>query len=119
MVYSTFMKWCESKNFRSYSENCLLAYFQSISSKSKKSLWSVYSMLKACVIIHNNIDISRFTKLIAFIKRETENQEPKKSRVFDNDQITKFINEAPDSSFLLMKVYSIYYISINLYFITL
>jgi integrase len=102
VVYEKFVHWCKDKKIKNYSENCLLAYFQDFS--SKKSLWPTYSMLKSCLIIHENVDISTFKKLIAFLKRETEHQCRKKSKILEWEHIEKFIAEAPDSSFLLMKV---------------
>lgn len=100
--YKKFITWCESKQVTKYSENCLLAYFQELG--EKKSLWSLYSMLKSCLNVKHNIDISKFPKLIAYIKRKTEHHDPKKSKVLQEQEINKFLNEAPDGEYLLMKV---------------
>lgn len=87
--------------------DCLLVYFQN--SQSNKSLWSTYSMLKSCLIIYDNTDISKYAKLIAYLKQITKQYQPKKSAVLTEEQITKFIVEAPSSLFLLMKVKSFPY----------
>ncbi|KAJ8944770.1 hypothetical protein NQ317_011986, partial [Molorchus minor] len=45
----------------------LLAYFSENAKNYKSStLWAQYSMVKSCLIIYDNIDISKFPKLIAF-----------------------------------------------------
>jgi hypothetical protein len=47
-TYKRFMKWCEEKNIKTYSENVLLVYFADLAKKMKSSiLWSQYSMVKA------------------------------------------------------------------------
>lgn len=103
-AYHDFLDWCGKKNIVNYSENIFLAYFSEKSEKFKSStLWSHYSMLKSTFIVHKNIDISKYCKLIAFIKRFSENYKPTKSKIFTKEDI-KFIIEAPDSSFLMIKV---------------
>lgn len=106
--YNKFMTWCATKNITNYSENCLLAYFQTTLGH-KKSLWSLYSMLKSCLNIKHNVNISKYSKLLAFIKRTTEHHNPKKSAVLEEDHIAKFMAEAPDSEYLLLKVRIIYF----------
>ncbi|KAJ8979849.1 hypothetical protein NQ317_007614, partial [Molorchus minor] len=70
IAYNRFKKWCAEKNVQVYSENVLLAYFSENAKNYKSStLWAQYSMVKSCFIIYDNIDISKFPKLIAFLKR--------------------------------------------------
>ncbi|KAJ8974228.1 hypothetical protein NQ317_003916 [Molorchus minor] len=70
IAYNRFKKWCAEKNVQVYSENVLLAYFSENAKNYKSStLWAQYSMVKSCLIIYDNIDISKFPKLIAFLKR--------------------------------------------------
>jgi hypothetical protein len=38
------------------------------------------------------------------MKRQSAGYQCKKSKVFSKDQIYKFINEAPDETYLMMKV---------------
>lgn len=105
-AYLDFKKWCNSKNVIKISENVLLAYFQEYSENKKASTqWAHYSMLKATLNLKENIDISKFCKLIAFLKRQNDNYKPKKSLVFSQEEITKFITEAPDASYIAIKVY--------------
>ncbi|KAJ8946088.1 hypothetical protein NQ317_018532, partial [Molorchus minor] len=78
IAYNRFKKWCAEKNVQVYSENVLLAYF---SENAKNSSLPHYGrnipMVKSCLIIYDNIDISKFPKLIAFLKRTGDNQAKK------------------------------------------
>ncbi|KAJ8978555.1 hypothetical protein NQ317_006116 [Molorchus minor] len=61
IAYNRFKKWCAEKNVQVYSENVLLAYFSENAKNYKSStLWAQYSMVKSCLIIYDNIDISKF-----------------------------------------------------------
>jgi hypothetical protein len=103
--FNIFKQWCEDKGVKTYTENVLLAYFNDLVEKNWKSLWSIYSMLRSCLAIQFNIDISKFPKLIAYLKRKTNNHKPKKkNRILQENDITRFLNEAPDREFLLMKI---------------
>ena len=70
-VYNTLMKWLGEKNGQINEEN-LLAYFvlRSEALKSAGSLWAEFSMLKTMIKLNNNINISKFSKLVAFIKKK-------------------------------------------------
>ncbi|KAK4882644.1 hypothetical protein RN001_005963 [Aquatica leii] len=102
--YSIFKKWREEKQAKVSSENVLLAYFTELVDKNKKSLWCIYSMLKSCIILYENIDISKYAKLISYLKRKTANDIPKKSKILEEHDVANFIKQAPDEEFLLMKV---------------
>lgn len=103
-LYQSFVKWCNEKKFTNYTEDVLLAYFRELVSQNRKALWALYSMLKACILIHKNIDISRYSKLMAYLKLKTANVKSKTSRALAEDQISFFIEQADDKEFLLMKV---------------
>jgi uncharacterized protein (UPF0210 family) len=99
------MKWAEDNDVTIYNEYVLLAYFQAKSQNLKSStLWSIYSMLKSTLNIKQNINIKNYSKLIAFLKRTKDGSVAKKSRILEIEEIEKFINEAPDETYLLMKV---------------
>lgn len=105
--YKRFLGYCMDKNAKTFSENVLIAYFAELSKTMRSStLWSVYSMLKATMNVKNDVDIGRYFKLRAFLKRKSEGYKAKKSRVFEKQDITKFILEAPDNDYLLAKVSS-------------
>ncbi|KAJ8977470.1 hypothetical protein NQ317_014558 [Molorchus minor] len=70
IAYNRFKKWCAEKNVQVYSENVLLAYFSENAKNYKSStLWAQYSMVKSCLIIYDNIDISKFPKLIGIFEK--------------------------------------------------
>lgn len=104
-TYSRFMEYRQKKNVGSFSENVLIAYFSDLSKKMKPStLWSTYSMLKATLNIKNNIDLAKYLKLRAFLKRQSDGFHARKSRVFQREEIEKFLSEAPDELYLSTKV---------------
>lgn len=103
--YELFMDWKMTKNITSFSEDVLLAYFNELSNKFKStSLWVHYSMIKATLNIKNQIDISNYTELTAFLRNKSAGYETKKSKTFSSADIKKFINEAPDDVYFSTKV---------------
>ena len=105
IVYTAFMDWRSEKNINSYSENVLLAYFGELAQRYKSfSLWAQYSMLKSTLNINNNVDISKYSKLRAFLKRKSEGYIPKKAKTFTPEEINKFIKESPNGIYLATKV---------------
>lgn len=104
-VYQKFMTWRNEKNVHSFSENVLLTYLSELAKKFKPStLWSHYSMLKSTIEIKHKVNIGEYPKVRAFLKRKNEGYTPRKSRVLENQQVLKFLKEAPDDKFLLTKV---------------
>jgi hypothetical protein len=106
--FANFEAWCrENKKVQNISENVLIAYFD-MQSKTKKSstLWSIYSMLRSCLNINKNVDISRYAKLQAFLKKQGENYQPKKSKILEVEDICRFIGHADNKMYLAMKVCS-------------
>lgn len=103
--YKRFMSWCEEHSVQNYTENVLLGYFsERATTYNSASLWSLYSMIKSTLVIRNNVDISKFPKLIAFIKSKNAGYKPKKSNIFTREEINKFLLEAPDHTYLMWKV---------------
>lgn len=103
--YNHFITWCNAKKICKYSENVLVVYFSEKAKTLKSSsLWSIYSMLKTTLSTKNDIDLSQFKKLIAFLKKEAIGYKPKKSKTFLQSEICKFLCEAPDEIHLLNKV---------------
>lgn len=104
-AYNLFLEWKGDRNAKSFSENVLMAYFGDLAKKFKSStLWTQYSMLRTTLSIHNNIDIAKYLKLKAFLKRQSDGYRPKKSKIFTSNDINKFIKEAPDEIYLATKV---------------
>lgn len=104
-AYNVFVNWQRTKNTMSFTEPVLLAYFFEKAKTSKAStLWSIYSMLKGTILCKEDVDISKYSKLIAFLKRKLDGYTAKKSKVFTPKQIQQFMNEAPDDRYLVIKV---------------
>ncbi|KYB27117.1 uncharacterized protein LOC103313307 [Tribolium castaneum] len=105
-TYRMFKDWCLTKNNAPVSEALLLAYFQEKDSilRSPSSKWCEYSILKTTIFINENIDISKYLKLRAFLKRQNAGYKPKKSNTFNREMINQFLEQAPDEKYLLMKV---------------
>ncbi|KAJ8970119.1 hypothetical protein NQ317_003837 [Molorchus minor] len=87
IAYNRFKKWCAEKNVQVYSENVLLAYF-----------------IMLDIHICDNIDISKFLKLIAFLKRTGDGYQAKKSKILTKSEIDRFLSSADDKEFLMIKV---------------
>ena len=60
--YRAFLKWKKSKMVNGVTnEKMLIAYFGEKSRSVKpSSLWSYFSMIKKTLLVHENIDISRY-----------------------------------------------------------
>lgn len=111
LAYKKFKNWCELKKVKMVSENVLLAYFSNKSKVLKPStMWSQYSMLRTTISINQNVDISKFMNLIAFLKRNSEGYRPKKSKIFTKEDFSRFLKEADDESYLALKVFILYII---------
>ncbi|XP_031358722.1 uncharacterized protein LOC116182334 [Photinus pyralis] len=103
--YKLFMDWRESNKAQSFSENVLLAFFHYLAKKWKSStLWKIYSMMRATLNAKHDVDISKFVKLRAFLKRSSDGYLPKKSTVFTTVNVKKFLETAPDDIYLATKV---------------
>lgn len=89
----------------STNEKDLLAYFDQLSIKYKpSSLWAFYSMIRTMILTQTNIDISKYTQLIALLKQKSDGFESKRSKILTRENIRKFLLEADDDKFLLLKV---------------
>ncbi|KAJ8914785.1 hypothetical protein NQ315_014526 [Exocentrus adspersus] len=103
--YDSFMDWRIKKGINSFTERVLLAYFEMKSKMWKSStLWSTYSKLKATIMVNNDVDISKYSKLIAYLKNKSTGYKPKKSKTFSREEIYKFLLQAPDDHYLMHKV---------------
>ncbi|KAJ3615672.1 hypothetical protein MTP99_007019 [Tenebrio molitor] len=101
--FNLFKQWCGTNLIESYTESALLSYFRELVNNEKKSLWAIFSMLKSCLIVYENVDISKYTKLIAYLKAINKHYKPKRSKSFGDEEIAQFLTTASDHKFLLMK----------------
>ncbi|XP_044578608.1 uncharacterized protein LOC123261158 [Cotesia glomerata] len=109
--YNAYKNWKEkNKNSLSTSEeNNLIVYFKDLKKRlSPLTLWSVWSMLKKTLNTNDDIQINNFLNLKSMIKRNAKGHRPKKSFILTWEQIKKFIDEAPDSEYLAVKVVLIF-----------
>ena len=116
LAYQKFNEWLAEKNIKRINEKVLLAYFQAKVHMKSSTLWSLYSMLRTETSLKNNIDIKNFTGLVAFLKRQSNGYTPKKSNVLTKAHISRFLTEADDHLFLMIKVYTeniIYFIFLS------
>jgi hypothetical protein len=87
LQYKLFMDWCSAKNVKKYSENVILAYLSDLSQKYQSStLWWIHSMLKSTLLVKNNVNIGSFTKVTAFLNKQSVGHVAKKSKTFDQQQ---------------------------------
>lgn len=110
-AYKQFKDWCSYKKVSKVSENVLLAYFEDKSKSVKSStLWALYSMLKSTLNIKENIDVTKFMKLVPYLKKKSVGHQAKKSKILTGEQVNQFITEADNEHYLLMKViFAIFY----------
>lgn len=102
--FAEFNCWREKRGVKSITEDVLLAYFYNAEKKfAASSLWTKYSMLKSTLKVHNNLDISKYSKLTAFLKSKARRYVPKKAKVLEREHIEVFLKEAGDE-YLMTKV---------------
>lgn len=109
-TYHSFKKILEEKRIKKISENVLLGYFNKLKRPPHAmvpgSLWSTYSMLKKTLNVYDNINIEKFSRLSLFLSgnERVSTHKKKKAHVFTEDEIAKFLQEAPDCMYLPAKV---------------
>ncbi|XP_037024950.1 uncharacterized protein LOC119066533 isoform X1 [Bradysia coprophila] len=111
-AYQVFQKWNKSNGWCAISEDLLMKYFVELNAKSKPStLFAIFSMLKATFRINDDIDIAKYSKLIEYIKGRNASYKPAKAKIFTDEEIERFVNEAPDDRWLDVKVVCIFGVS--------
>lgn len=104
-AYKTFKNWQISKKSTKMSESVLLAYLHELGQKMKpSSLWAQFSMLKATIQSKENISITSYREVIAFLKSKAKGFQSVQARIFTEREIQRFIDEAPDVDWLDVKV---------------
>ncbi|KAF2895572.1 hypothetical protein ILUMI_10606, partial [Ignelater luminosus] len=103
--YNRYVDWRKANDIKPIiSENVLIAYFGELSEKMKPtSLWTQYSMLRSTISIHHDVDITRYQKLKALLKRKSDGYKPKKSKTLTSQEINRFLKEASDDKYLFTK----------------
>lgn len=104
LAYEKFVTWCDEKKIKHVNEKVLLAYFEGKKDLKVSTLWTLYSMLRSELNLKRNIDIKKYTNLVAYIKRQADGYSAKKSKVFIKKDFAKFLLEADDKEYLMAKV---------------
>ena len=72
LAYDKFEKWCQEKKLKHVNEKVMLAYFEGKKNLKSSTMWTLYSMLRCELALKRNIDIKKYTNLVAFIKRQSD-----------------------------------------------
>lgn len=104
-TYQNFMTWKEGRKKDSLVEDVFIEYFTELAGKFKpSSLWAQFSMLKSTMLLYNKIDMSSYRVLLAFLSKNAEGYQCRKTHVFTSKQIETFLVQASDDRFLATKV---------------
>ncbi|KAJ8970913.1 hypothetical protein NQ314_000963 [Rhamnusium bicolor] len=106
-AYNIYKNWCAKKSAKNVrSETVLLANFRELAKQKKSStLWSLYCMLRTILVLRERVDMSKYGKLLAFLKRQSIDYNPKKFSTFTKkiNKINEFLENA-SKEFLVQKV---------------
>lgn len=103
--YENFMNWQRINNIDSLTEDVILLYFQDLSKRCEPStLWKEFFVLKSTIIVNNELDIGKYSKLMEYLQGNDE-----RSKLFTWDEVNKFVLEAQDDIYLSTKV-GLYYL---------
>lgn len=104
-AFESFEKWMANHGTKSFDERVFLAYFRELNGQiAPPTLWGKYSMLRTMLQREKNVDISKYEKLKAYIKKVNVGYKPKKANVFAASEVKRFLIEAPDEDYLSVKV---------------
>lgn len=112
-AYTIFKNWQKGYGVNNITCDLMLAYLNVLHQKNYKptSLWAFHSMLKSTLRGNENVDIASFLGVTSFLKTISSGYKCVKAKVFEEEQIRKFIDKADDSIWLDVKV-SIYLLAI-------
>ncbi|RZC14237.1 hypothetical protein BDFB_005959, partial [Asbolus verrucosus] len=98
----------------SVTKEVILAYLdEKQETLSPASLWPHYSMLKSTLKVKENLCIEKFGSIIAYLKQMNIGDHVKKSKVLCREQIEKFLVEAPNETYLFVKVFTLFVVKTN------
>jgi hypothetical protein len=107
-VFSEFNDWKEERGVMTINEEVLISYFLNLKKRyAISSMWSKYSMLKAAIKVYKNIDIGKYSKLMAYLKNQSRGYRPKKAEVLERTHVEEFLTRACDKECLMIKVISV------------
>lgn len=105
LMYDGFVRW-QNKNDKGgiFTEEVFLSYFKELAAKNApSSLWATYSMLRTMIHVHHKVDMAQYYSVTGFLRQQAKGYKPKQAKVFENEDIARFLNEAPDSQYLATK----------------
>lgn len=103
--FNIFEEWRKRNNLTDYSETVLLQYFSEKANVSKSSsLWASYSMLRATMGLKVGVNIRKYKRLSDLLKKKAAGFKSIKSKIFTREEVNRFLTEAPDESYLMIKV---------------
>ncbi|KAG4067601.1 hypothetical protein HA402_005373 [Bradysia odoriphaga] len=113
--YAKFMKWQEAQDTNSFAEDVLLRYFGEMAKTvAPTTLCTVYSMLKSMLSSKHNVNTGEYSQLLAFLKKSKEgfisNNLP---RLFTADEVNKFLEEASDTEYVVVKAVTAFAICVS------
>lgn len=104
-LYNKFQAWKASQSETSNLEAVVVSYFKEIVGKQVSTLYASFSMLRTTLKVNDNVDIGTYPALRTLLKEADLNgYKSNRSKAFTEDEIKKFINEAPDETWLDVKV---------------
>nr|XP_015834127.1 PREDICTED: uncharacterized protein LOC656007 isoform X13 [Tribolium castaneum] len=107
--YETFSTWRNSNYVDGVTEDILLRYVSDLMEKfAPNSVYTKISMLKTLLKKQENIDISGYGKVFDLMKRKSKCYKANKAQKLTAEEVTRYLLEAPDESFLLEKVITVF-----------
>lgn len=104
-AYEVFKEWQMKHGHDEVTEAVMMEFFEELNETKKPStLWSQYSMLKSTFNLKEDLDISQFKKLRAYLKKQGTGFRNAKSKVLTAANIHDFLIKASDYEFLAEKV---------------
>ena len=86
-------------------ENAMLPYCSEKAKLFKAStVWAQYSMVKACVQVHDNVNINKYCKLVSFLKRNSDRYQAKRRKVLARNENESFLLTANDNQYRMIKL---------------
>ena len=87
-VYAEFIAWQEKNKTESFSECTIMAFLDEKRDKvAPNTLWGISSMLKSTLLSYHNIDISKYPKLMPYLKQNSIGYQPKKAKIFHHEDM--------------------------------
>lgn len=108
--YNEFMSWRESRNINSFGEDVFMEYFRIASeTHTPEMLSALFFALKTEMRSKHSVQIGKFILLFVFLRQKgvvIQRKPIGSSKSFTNEEIHKFLTEAPDAEYLAIKVMS-------------